>query len=129
VIQGIDNIGICVHDLTRSVQFYETLGFKQTFANDRGVTLTLGGLKLFVFPTRQAAPPAVAREFTLFDNPPGIDHLSFQVDDVDAMYAELTRKGLTFGVAPADQAWGARIAALKDPDGNNVYLLKWLARH
>jgi len=36
-IQGIDNIGICVADLVRSVQFYQHLGFEVLFESDRGV--------------------------------------------------------------------------------------------
>jgi hypothetical protein len=32
--------------------------------------------------------------------------------------------GVTFGGRPEDQSWGARMVGLKDPDGNNLYLLQ-----
>src|SRR5262245_46573422 len=121
MIKSIDNLGLCVTDLPRAIAFYQKLGFEKKYENDRGVTMVAGPVKLFVFITRRQQPPAVAREFTLFQNPPGIDHVSFLVDDVDRTYAELTARGVVFSIPPADQDWGARIAALKDPDGNNIY--------
>jgi hypothetical protein len=33
-----------------------------------------------------------------------------------------------FGGPPEDQSCGARMAALKDPDGNNLYLLQRLQK-
>ena len=36
MILGIDNIGLAVQDLARSVVFYEKLGFLKTFENERG---------------------------------------------------------------------------------------------
>jgi len=124
MILGIDNVGLAVRDLERSVAFYQTLGFRKTFQNERGSTMTAGSTKLFLFP---AADREVAlRAITLEANPPGIDHLSFLVDDVDRTYTELTGHGVSFLASPADQSWGARTAVLRDPDGNNMGLLTWL---
>ena len=128
MIKGIDNIGICVADLRRSVAFYQELGFSSAGENDRGVTMVAGTAKLFIFQTRKVNPPAVGRDFTLFQNPPGIDHISFEVQDVDRVYAEAKAKGVAFNNEPADQSWGARMVSLRDPDGNNLYLLKWVQK-
>ena len=68
------------------------------------------------------------RNFTLFDNPPGIDHISFAVEDVDRIYSEAKSQGITFDAEPRDEEWGARVVSLQDPDGNNLYLLKWLKK-
>ena len=76
--------------------------------------------------TRQSDPPPVGRELGLFGNPPGVDHISFAVADVDAMYATLQAAGVALGGPPEDQPWGARMIGLKDPDGNNLYLLQKL---
>jgi methylmalonyl-CoA/ethylmalonyl-CoA epimerase len=124
-ILGIDNVGLCVEDLGRSVRYYETLGFEQLGVNDRGVTLGLGSAKLFLFQCRTKTR-ATERLLGLFDNPPGIDHVSFQVSDVDALYEVLTSRGIEASGAPADQDWGARAFGLRDPDGNNLYFLRWL---
>jgi methylmalonyl-CoA/ethylmalonyl-CoA epimerase len=124
-IQGIDNIGICVADLARSVQFYRRLGFEVLFEGDLGVTVALGPAKLFLFPAQPGDERAVGRHLGLSGNPPGLDHISFLVDDVDALHASLTADGMEAG-PPADQDWGARAFGLTDPDGNNLYFLRWL---
>ena len=128
MVRGIDNVGICASDLARSVAFYETLGFSEAYHNDRGVMLAAGTVQLFLFATRRPDAPLVGRELGLFGNPPGIDHISFSVADVDALYANLTQAGVTCGSRPEDQSWGARMFGLKDPDGNNIYLLQRFKR-
>ena len=80
---------------------------------------------LFIIATRQSNPPTVGRELGLFGNPPGIDHISFVVADVDALYSKLRATGVAFGGPPKDQSWGARMVG-QDPDGNNLYLLQKL---
>ena len=118
MIQGIDNIGICATDVARAVAFYQRLGFLEAYRSDRGVLMAVGDAHLFIFATRQSHPPAVGRELGLFGNAPGIDHISFVF--------EATGGGLAFGGPPEDQSWGARMVGLKDPDGNNLYLLQKL---
>ena len=125
-IQAIDNIGICTTDLARSVQFYQRLGFELLGQNDRGATLALGPAKLFLFPARSGDDRPVGRDLGLSGNPPGIDHISFLVGDVDALHHRLTAEGIDTGPTPADQDWGARAFGLTDPDGNNLYFLRWL---
>ena len=85
-----------------------------------------GTAKLFIFQTRRGNPAAVERDFTLFQNPPGIDHISFEVQNVDRVYGEA--KGVAFNNEPEDQSWGARMVSLCDPDGNNLYFLKWFQK-
>jgi methylmalonyl-CoA/ethylmalonyl-CoA epimerase len=125
-IQAIDNVGICVTDVARSMRFYRRLGFEVLAESDRGVTLALGEAKLFLFPARPGDDRIVDRSLGLFGNPPGIDHISFLVDDVDAFHASLTADGVDAGPPPADQDWGARAFGLADPDGNNLYFLRWI---
>ena len=96
MIQGVDNIGICVKDLNRSISFYQKLGFTKAYENDRGVTLVAGTAKLFVFQSRKPNPAVVNREFTLFNYPLGIDHVSFAVENVDRFYAAARAKGVVF---------------------------------
>jgi methylmalonyl-CoA/ethylmalonyl-CoA epimerase len=125
LIRGIDNVGVCVADLARSVQFYRRLGFEVLFESDAGVTVALGPAKLYLFPAPPGDERPVGRQLGLSGNPPGIDHVSFLVDDVDALHASLTADGVEAG-PPADQDWGARAFGLTDPDGNNLYFLRWL---
>ncbi|MBM4256025.1 MAG: VOC family protein [Deltaproteobacteria bacterium] len=130
MLKGIDNIGIAVADLARSMAFYEKLGFTKSYDYDadvKGASMSCGSAVLFLFQTKQANPQAVKRDPSLAQNPPGIDHISFVVEDVDAIYQDLKAKGVAFNGEPADQEWGARLAGLKDPDGNNLYFLKYLS--
>ena len=126
MIQGIDNIGVCAVDLQRSAAFYERLGFREVYRNDRGIAMAAGSAQLFLFACRRKDAPPVGRELGLFGNPPGIDHISFAVDDVDGFYARLKAARVGFDGPPEDQSWGARMVGLKDPDGNNLYLLQRL---
>jgi lactoylglutathione lyase len=121
----VDNVGICVRDLRRSVAFYGDLGFETLSENERGVTVARGEAKLFLFETRVGGQ-APARELGLLENPPGLDHVSLLVDDVDALHDELIARGIKTAGAPSDQDWGARAFGLLDPDGNNLYFLRWL---
>ena len=115
MVRGIDNIGICASDLARSVAFYETLGFSEAYCYDRGVMLAAGTVQLFLFATPRSDAPPVDRELGLFGNPPGIDHISFAVSDVDALYSKLREAGVAFGGPPEDQSWGARIVGPQGP--------------
>ena len=124
MVQGIDNIGICATDLERSVWFYGRLGFAEAYRNERGVMMAAGRVQLFLFQTRRSNPTPVSRELGLFGNPPGIDHISFSVADVDGLYGNLMQAGVTCGSRPEDQSWGAHMFGLKDPDGNNLYVLR-----
>jgi catechol 2,3-dioxygenase-like lactoylglutathione lyase family enzyme len=87
----IDNIGIGVSDLDRSLAFYQQLGFAATSRSSRGATTALGDCTLFLFPA--SADSAPARSTDPLSNPCGLDHLSFSVDDLDAAYERLTRAG------------------------------------
>jgi catechol 2,3-dioxygenase-like lactoylglutathione lyase family enzyme len=129
MLKGIDNVGVAVTDLARSVAFYEKLGFTKGSdyeADVKGCTMNAGSAVLFLFQTKQANPQAVKRDPSLAPNPPGLDHISFAVEDVRQIYVELRAKGVSFLGEPADQDWGARLVGLKDPDGNNLYFLQYL---
>src|SRR5919202_587167 len=121
MLKGIDNVGVAVTDLARSVAFYEKLGFTKGYdyeADVTGFTMTAGSAVLCLLQIKQATPQAVKRDPDLAQNPPGLDHISFAVGDVNQVYAELKAKGVSFLGEPADQDWGARLVGLKDPDGN-----------
>jgi len=58
---------------------------------------------------------------------PGWHHLAWEVDDVDATYAELSARGIPFSVPPEDfppEAPSMRIAFFQDPDGNLLELVQ-----
>lgn len=119
----LDNIGVGARNLGRTLAFYERLGFDAASRSSRGATIVLGHTKLFVFTAGQAT--GSRRSGDLLANAPGLDHLTFAVDDVDSVYARLTVAGVEFDCAPADTDWGARAASLRDPNGTSLFLLTW----
>ena len=54
MVQGFDNIGVCVTNLQSSVAFYELLGLREAYRNERGVLMAAGDARLFLFATRRA---------------------------------------------------------------------------
>lgn len=49
--------------------------------------------------------------------------LQLYVQDVDALYTELKELGVQFNGSVRDEAWGGRVATVRDPDGNLFDLL------
>jgi uncharacterized glyoxalase superfamily protein PhnB len=47
-----------------------------------------------------------------------------EVDDVDALHAELVEKGVRIDTGPVDQTWGTREMYVKDADGNSVRFIR-----
>jgi len=48
----------------------------------------------------------------------------FEVEDVDALHAELVAKGVRIDTGPVDQTWGTREMYVKDADGNSVRFIE-----
>lgn len=44
----------------------------------------------------------------------------WNVDDVDAFYAEIVARGAIVSSRPADQPWGLREFGLRTPDGHRL---------
>ena len=122
MIERFDNIGVAVTDYARAVDFYKKLGFEVDFEDGEGGSLKAGTAVLYVFKTSSSTPPQ-ARDVSLTGNPPGIDHISFRVADVDAECERVKTAGLEVETEPEDQAWGARTITLLDPDGNRIWFL------
>ena len=128
MVERIDNVGIAVRDLAAAEAFYTRLGFRVESRDDfPGVLMTAGEARLYLFQANrsQTNQPdgGVRRSPELVGNPPGIDHISLWVGDVDEAYRRLKAEGVTFAMEPADQDWGTRACSLYDPDGNVIFLL------
>jgi len=122
VIEGFDNIGVAVTDYPRAVQFYKKLGFNIDFEEGEGGSLKAGNAVLYVFKTTSDSSPQ-PRDVSLTGNPPGIDHISFRVPDVDAERDRIRKAGLEVETEPEDQPWGSRTITILDPDGNRLWFL------
>jgi catechol 2,3-dioxygenase-like lactoylglutathione lyase family enzyme len=110
-----DHLNLPVSNLDRSRDWYiATLGLKVEFeiAASRTVALQDGeGFAIFLQERAGVAPNGIA--------------LWFQVDDVDAIFAEWTARGVVFSHGLQKNFWGYG-PELTDPDGYLVRL--WDAR-
>lgn len=81
----------------------------------------------FEVPERKTIALRDDADLTLFLYEPDDGHVSpsctltFQVDNVDAKYEELSKRGVLFEKSPQKLFWGYG-AELRDPDGYLVYL-------
>ena len=124
-ITGLGHIGIRVHDLERSLRFYELLGFTKTVGpigpepvaildHPSGVELNL------VLNAPDAAAPNV-----LMDGPdkhPGITHIALLCPDITAAAAALAAAGIPLSGGPIQFFPGARGIFVRDPDRNVIEL-------
>ena len=100
-------------DLTKSLEFYEKLGFQ----------LIVNALPRYI---RFLCPDGVGTfsvhlvEQTAHSEN-GI-YLYFESEDLDGLVSDLKSKGINFEHDPIDQTWLWREARLLDPDGNVIIL-------
>jgi catechol 2,3-dioxygenase-like lactoylglutathione lyase family enzyme len=120
-------VRLLVHDFDACVAFYrDTLGLT--------VSILAEHAKFAEFDTGETALELYDRGMMAeivgtADRPDadGVDRtlLTFQVKSVDEKYEELRAKGVKFDVPPTDrEAWGARTAHFRDPDGNLLELFQ-----
>lgn len=119
---SFDNIGVAVTDFVAALDFYGKLGFTPEGPADGAASLRNGDAALYVFTTsmRSADP---ARQLSMEGNASGIDHISFAVDDVDQVAADLQARGIRIESGPENQDWGRRTITVLDPDANRLWFL------
>ncbi|RYF52861.1 MAG: VOC family protein [Comamonadaceae bacterium] len=124
----VDNVGIAVGDVATSAAFFQSLGFTADVdlgGDPPSATVQLDGSYLYVFQTSSTVERSAPRVPSLSENPCGVDHISFSVDDVDGVYAQLTARGVVFVTEPTTNSeWGLRTAAFTDPDCNLYFLVE-----
>jgi lactoylglutathione lyase len=124
--------GLRVRDLERSLRFYRALGFRQTLRLRTGI----GEAAQLEHPANRFTielnyfPPG-SKAFEPLRDGTQLDHLGFEVVDVDATYGRLLRAGGRSKLAPfGSEIWTrhrgsfqGRAAYVADPDGNWIELL------
>lgn len=116
--KGIHAITLFVEDLAAARAFYrDVFGLPVVFETDDSAVFRFGGTLVNLLQVTEApgliGPAAVAPkeagcrfQFTI------------EVEDVDAMCAELKRRGVILLNGPMDRPWGIRTASFRDPGGH-----------
>jgi lactoylglutathione lyase len=124
-ISGVAHIGIRVHELERSVRFYEKLGFRKTAGpvgpepvailhNEAGVELNL------ILNAPSASEPNVLMDVP--EKHPGITHVALLCDDILAAKASLEVAGIPLSGGPIRFGPNAQGIFVRDPDRNVIEL-------
>jgi catechol 2,3-dioxygenase-like lactoylglutathione lyase family enzyme len=115
---GIGAITLFVEDLAATKQFYqEVFGLPVHYEDDASAVFNFGNTLInllnvteapgLIGPGEVGGPDAGSRfQFTI------------DVDDVDAMCAELAKRGVELLNGPMDRPWGIRTASFRDPGGH-----------
>ncbi len=113
----IGAITLFVEDADRSKAFYrEVFELEPMLEDETGAGFQLEDT--FLFLTRSSHAPALIAPAAAGNPGNGPRHVfAIIVDDVDAVCAELTAKGVALLNGPQDRPWGMRTANFQDPDG------------
>jgi len=116
--QAIGAITLFVEDLAGAKEFYGTVfGLPVVFEDADSAVFRFGTTLVNLLATHAAReliePGAVAPR-----DAGSRFQLTIEVDDVDALCAELTRRGVTLLNGPVDRPWGVRTASFVDPGGH-----------
>lgn len=118
MIRAIEHTAIATPDPAGLAQWYvDTLGFSVNYRGSTAVFVKApdGGMIEFI-PAEGERPPGGMKT-------PGLRHLALTVDDFEAAYAALRRKGVQFLGEPTESK-GNRVVFFTDPEGNILHLLQ-----
>ena len=116
--KGISAITLFVEDLAAARRFYgEAFGLPVHYEDDASVVFSFGNTLINLL-TTSAAPELIEPAAVAPRDAGSRMQLTITVDDVDALCAELTARGVKLLNGPMDRPWGIRTASFKDPAGH-----------
>ena len=124
-INGLAHVGIRVHDLERSLRFYEMLGFTKTAGPIGPEPVAIldhpSGLEInLVLNAPAASEPNVLMDVP--DKHPGITHIALLCQDIAAAQRELVAAGIALSGGPMRLGPTAQAIFVRDPDLNVIEL-------
>lgn len=121
-----DYMILIVEDLDRSLLFYtEVLGLRLGHRSGDYAQLDTGVTHLGFY-TREAMAKTLGMPLEApAPHTPGFE-IGFKVDNVDAAFTELVKRGAAPVTPPTTRSWGQRTAYIRDPDGHLIELAQQL---
>ena len=116
--KGIQAVTLFVEDVASAKQFYvKVFGLPVVFETDDSAVFRFGGTLVNLLKTTSA--PELIEPARVAPREAGARmQLTIEVDDVDAMCAELAARGVKLLNGPMDRPWGVRTASFTDPGGH-----------
>lgn len=116
--KGISTITLFVEDLAATKAFYlEVFGLPVAFEDEDSAVFRFGNTLINLLKT-SAAPELIEPAAVAAPEAGARFQLTIDVDDVDAMCAELARRGVELLNGPMDRPWGVRTGSFRDPGGH-----------
>lgn len=115
--RSIFAITLFVEDLAASKQFYgKVFSLPVDYEDANSAVFKFGHTLINLLKITEA--PELIGPATVASREAGSRHVfTIQVDDVDAMCAELRQRGVKLLNGPMDRPWGIRTASFQDPGG------------
>ena len=121
-------ISLFVDDVPRSKAFYaDMFGLALEFEDDTSAVMKMENLLLNLV-VRGSAPELIEPAPVAAAGAGSPLMFTIWVDDVDALAADLTARGLALLNGPMDRPWGVRTVAFADPDGHAWELAQQIER-
>ena len=116
--KGIHAITLFVEDLETTRQFYqEVFGLPVIFEDSDSSVFNFGNTIINLL--KITAANELIEPATVANREAGSRHVfTINVEDVDAICAELARRGIKLLNGPMDRPWGIRTASFCDPGGH-----------
>ena len=115
---AIGAITLFTEDLERAKAFYqETFGLPVVFEDEDSAVFNFDDTLINLLKV-SAAPELIAPGTVAGPRAGSRFQLTIGVDDVDAVCAELARRGVQLLNGPMDRPWGIRTASFTDPAGH-----------
>ena len=116
--RGIGAITLFVEDLDAARRFYgQVFGLPVKFEDDDSVVFDFGNT-IINLPKTTAAVELIEPAVVASRETGSRLQFTIEVDDVDAMCAELAGRGVELLNGPMDRPWGVRTASFSDPGGH-----------
>jgi catechol 2,3-dioxygenase-like lactoylglutathione lyase family enzyme len=111
-------ITLFVEDLDATKRFYrEVFGLPIHYEDDASAVFMFGDTMVNLLNV-SAAPELIAPAAVGSADAGARFQFTLAVDDVDAMCAELSKRGVELLNGPIDRPWGIRTASFRDPAGH-----------
>ena len=122
-MKSVSGVTCYVKDLSKTAEFYKTLGFAVKKKEGNHATVYLNWFWIDFVLIDMENKPEFIKEATKKNKGAGL-YLNVSVDDVDVFYNGLLKKGLKPSSNPRDWPWGNREFVIRDPDGYKLVFFK-----
>ena len=112
-----------VKDIHKTAKFYKALGFQFESQEPDHVSIRLNWFWIDFHSQDKEEKAEFKKEAKLRNKGAGL-FLYISVEDVDAFYKDLVKKGLKPSSKPRDWPWGNREFIIRDPDGYKLVIFK-----